>query len=46
MEKSIGEFTLLESPAARSGDEDKFLLKRTWGLMRRVIHPVRRAKLF
>ena len=50
-------FTPLESPAACSGDEprktygllrgeDKFLLKRTRGLMPRVSRPVRRAKLF
>jgi hypothetical protein len=39
-------FTPLESPAACSGDEDEFLLKRTRGLMPRVSRPVRRAKLF
>ncbi|MCJ7747026.1 MAG: hypothetical protein MUP27_04720 [Desulfobacterales bacterium] len=39
-------FTPLESPAACGGDEDKFRLKRTRGLMLRVSRPVRRAKLF
>jgi hypothetical protein len=39
-------FTPLESPAARSGDKDELLLKRTRGLMPRVSRPVRRAKVF
>ena len=39
-------FTPLESPAACGGDEDKFRLKRTRGLMLRVSRLVRRAKLF